>query len=125
MALSLRDNSPANTKHVYNICTTLAQRLRRWSNIVQLLYKCFVLLVILMSLNPSCAFTVTSRLQQLKSLLRLISIGALFRPSALAAIVSGVVSNRRRLSDGIPFQSSKGSHHARHPRGNRTESIPG
>ena len=26
----------------YNICTTSAQRLRRWSNIVQMLYKCFV-----------------------------------------------------------------------------------
>ena len=25
-----------------NICTTSAQRLRRWSNIVQMLYKCFV-----------------------------------------------------------------------------------
>ena len=32
---------PANTKHLYNICTTSAQR-RRWSNIVQMLYKCFV-----------------------------------------------------------------------------------
>ena len=25
---------PVNTKHLYNICTTSAQRLRRWSNIV-------------------------------------------------------------------------------------------
>ena len=25
-----------------HICTTSAQRLRRWSNIVQILYKCFV-----------------------------------------------------------------------------------
>ena len=33
---------PADTKHLYNICTTLSQRLRRWSNIVQMLYKCFV-----------------------------------------------------------------------------------
>ena len=32
----------ANTKHLYNICTTSAQRLRLWSNIVQKLYKCFV-----------------------------------------------------------------------------------
>ena len=30
---------PANTKHLYNICTTSAHR---WSNIVQMLYKCFV-----------------------------------------------------------------------------------
>ena len=28
-------------KHLYNISTTSAQRLRRWSNIVQMLYKCF------------------------------------------------------------------------------------
>ena len=34
--------SPVNTKHLYNICTTTAQRLRRWTNIVQMLYKCFV-----------------------------------------------------------------------------------
>ena len=27
---------------MYNICTTSAQRLRRWSDIVQMLYKCFV-----------------------------------------------------------------------------------
>ena len=35
-------HNPANTKHSYNICTTSAQRLRRWSNIVQMLYKSFV-----------------------------------------------------------------------------------
>ena len=28
----------ANTKHLYNICTTAAQRLRRWLNIVQMFY---------------------------------------------------------------------------------------
>ena len=33
---------PANTKHLYNICTTSAQRLHRWSNIVQMLFKYFV-----------------------------------------------------------------------------------
>ena len=33
---------PGNTKHLSNICTMYAQRLRRWSNIVQMLYKCFV-----------------------------------------------------------------------------------
>ena len=32
----------ANTKKSYNICTASAQRLRRWSNIVKMLYKCFV-----------------------------------------------------------------------------------
>ena len=34
--------NPVNTKHLYKICTTSAQRLRRWSNIVQVLCKCFV-----------------------------------------------------------------------------------
>ena len=33
---------PVNTKHLYNICTTLAQRRRRWADVVQMLYKCFV-----------------------------------------------------------------------------------
>ena len=28
-------------KHLYNIYTTSAQRLQRWANIVQMLYKCF------------------------------------------------------------------------------------
>ena len=37
-----RRELPANTKHLYDICTTSAQRLRRWSNIVHMLYKCFV-----------------------------------------------------------------------------------
>ena len=30
------------TKHLYNICTMLDQRRRRWSNFAQMLYKCFV-----------------------------------------------------------------------------------
>ena len=30
---------PANTKQKYNICTTSAQHLRRWPNIVRVLYK--------------------------------------------------------------------------------------
>ena len=33
---------PANTKHLHKICTTSAKRLRRWSKIVKMLYKCFV-----------------------------------------------------------------------------------
>ena len=33
--------SPVNTKHLYNICTMLDQRRRRWSDVVQILYKCF------------------------------------------------------------------------------------
>ena len=42
------DISPGNTKQLYNICTMLDQRRRRWSNVVQMLYKCFVL----GSINP-------------------------------------------------------------------------
>ena len=34
--------NPVNTKHLYNICTMLGQRRRRWPNVVQMLYKCFV-----------------------------------------------------------------------------------
>ena len=33
---------PANTKHLNNICTTPAQRLQHWSNIVQIFWKCLV-----------------------------------------------------------------------------------
>ena len=33
---------PVETKHLYNICTMLAQRRRRWADVVQRLYKCFV-----------------------------------------------------------------------------------
>ena len=33
---------PVNTKHLYNICTMLDQRRRRWADFVQMLYKCFV-----------------------------------------------------------------------------------
>ena len=35
-------NAPANTKHLYNICTMSAQRYQRWADIVQMIYKCFV-----------------------------------------------------------------------------------
>ena len=33
---------PANTKHLYNISTTLDQRRRRWAGVVQMLCKYFV-----------------------------------------------------------------------------------
>ena len=33
---------PANTKHLYNFCRTLDQRRRRWADVVQMLYKCFL-----------------------------------------------------------------------------------
>ena len=42
-ALTHAGDSPANRKHLYNICTTSAHLLPRCSNIVQRLYKCFVL----------------------------------------------------------------------------------
>ena len=32
----------ANTTYLYNICTVLDQRRRRWDDIVQMLYKWFV-----------------------------------------------------------------------------------
>ena len=32
----------ANTKHLYDICTMLDQRRRRWAGVVQMLYRCFV-----------------------------------------------------------------------------------
>ena len=37
-----RNAYPANTNHLYDICTTSAQGLRRWPTIVPILYKCFV-----------------------------------------------------------------------------------
>ena len=46
---------PENTKHLYNVCTTSAQRLRRWSTIVQMLYKCFAFTgIILLCLDGLC-----------------------------------------------------------------------
>ena len=32
---------PVNTKHLYNICTTSAQRRRRWADVVQMLLQMF------------------------------------------------------------------------------------
>ena len=40
--LIMEDNFPVNTKHLYSICTMLDQCQRRWDDIVQMLYKCFV-----------------------------------------------------------------------------------
>ena len=34
---------PANTKHLYNICTMLVQRRRRWAGVLQMLYKLFII----------------------------------------------------------------------------------
>ena len=43
---------PANTKPLFNICTTSAPRLRRWSNDVQVLYKCFMFNWMLVAILP-------------------------------------------------------------------------
>ena len=32
--------NPVNAKHLYNICTMLDRRRRRWADVEQLLYKC-------------------------------------------------------------------------------------
>ena len=36
---------PANTKHLHNICTKVDQCRRRWADVLQLFYKCFVFAV--------------------------------------------------------------------------------
>ena len=36
-------HNPVNTKHLYNICAMSDQRRRRWDDVAQMLYKCFVL----------------------------------------------------------------------------------
>ena len=60
---------PVNAKHQYNICTMLDQRRRRWANVVQKLYKCFVsagvglLVIILFCLcfdRPSLSISLSS-----------------------------------------------------------------
>ena len=33
---------PVNTKHLYNMCTMLDQRLRRGADVVQMIYACFL-----------------------------------------------------------------------------------
>ena len=38
------EDVPANRKHLYNMCTLLDQRRRRWFNIVQMLYNVSCLL---------------------------------------------------------------------------------
>ena len=42
--------APVNTKHLYNFCTMLGQRRRRWAGVVQMLYKCFEFAGLLCSL---------------------------------------------------------------------------
>ena len=41
-ALQCTTHVPANTKYLYNICTMLVQGRRRWADVVQMLYMCFV-----------------------------------------------------------------------------------
>ena len=33
---------PVNTTHLYNFCTMLCQRRKRWADVVQMLHKCFL-----------------------------------------------------------------------------------
>ena len=40
----------ANTNHLYNMCTMLDQRRRRWADVVEMLYKCFVFAGIIISI---------------------------------------------------------------------------
>ena len=49
---------PSKHKHLHNICTAPAQRLRRWSNILQMFYKCFVLTgeAIILQADPCQSF---------------------------------------------------------------------
>ena len=42
MILGICGVVPENKKHLYNICTMLDQRRRRWDDVVQMLYRCFV-----------------------------------------------------------------------------------
>ena len=37
-----QNNFPVITKHLYTICTRLDQLRRRWADVVQMLYKCFL-----------------------------------------------------------------------------------
>ena len=56
------DPFPANKKHLFNIYTTSAQRLRRWSNIVYMLYRCFVFTGLLLSqdVNKLCRWLIAN-----------------------------------------------------------------
>ena len=42
LSTACSQDMPVNTKQLYNICTMLDQRQRRWVDVVQMLYKCFV-----------------------------------------------------------------------------------
>ena len=52
---------PVNTKHLYNICTMLDQRRRRWADVVQILYKCSVFAGLPSALNNLTYFLVVGR----------------------------------------------------------------
>ena len=48
--------TPVDTNNLYKICTMLDQRRRRWADIVQMLYKCFVFILpdLPYSMNKRC-----------------------------------------------------------------------
>ena len=66
---------PVNTKKLYNICTMLDQRLRRWANVVQMLYKCFVFT----GLDPLSATAITEWLYILSNNISILRIPIQFR----------------------------------------------
>ena len=71
---SIVDNNPTNTKHLYNIYTMSAKRLRRWSNIVQMLYKCLCLLGIQNWMNVLCLLGIYYLAHRIRSGHRIIAI---------------------------------------------------
>ena len=42
LTISSPYNDSSKRKHLYNICSMMDQRRRRWDDVVQMLYKCFV-----------------------------------------------------------------------------------
>ena len=49
---------PVNTEHLYNICTMLNQRRRRWADVVQILYNVLCLLgVHVLFTAPGCSLS--------------------------------------------------------------------
>ena len=61
---------PTNIKHLYEICIMLAQRRRRWDDVAQMLYKCFVFASLCphsfaATSVPSCRFSLQFQIGQL------------------------------------------------------------
>ena len=82
----------ATTKHLYNICTAPAKRLRRCANIVQMLYKCFMF---------AGLFSISSQLRAPSDYRFLLleggGPGVVISTAAFHARVRGFVSRSRRF----------------------------